>query len=71
MGYIRGESREQMSLLPEPLTITSVKRIRRISGCICGKAGTIGMGFERTIPAETGRPAYDPGICCAYICTVI
>ena len=62
MGYIRGESREQMSLLPEAIDdYIGEENSVRFLDVFVEKLGLSELGFERAIPAETGRPAYDPG----------
>jgi transposase len=62
MGYIEGEDRKQTLLFPEVLEdyITEENPVRFIDVYIEG-LDLIGMGFERAIPKETGRPPYNPG----------
>jgi len=59
MGYVEGTSREQASIwsLEEMVAEESMVRIidRYIDRCDLAK-----LGFTRTQPAETGRPAYPP-----------
>ena len=62
MGYIRGESREQISLLPEAIDdYIGEENPVRFLDVFVEKLGLSELGFDRAIPAETGRPAYDPG----------
>ena len=61
MAYLRGESRDQISLLPESLedyvSATAVVRfIDRFVDSLDMKA----LGFNRTQLASTGRPPYSP-----------
>jgi transposase len=62
MGYIEGEDRKQAVLFPEMLEdyITEENAVRFIDVFIEG-LDLCEMGFQRAIPKETGRPAYDPG----------
>src|SRR3989441_1800620 len=62
MDYIRGVSREQVMLFPESVEdyITEDNPVRFIDAFVSSL--DLGeMGFRRAEPAETGRPAYDPG----------
>jgi transposase len=62
MGYIEGEDRKQTLLFPEVLEdyIGEDNPVRFIDVYVEGLE-LIGMGFERAIPKETGRPPYNPG----------
>jgi transposase len=62
MGYICGEGRNQMHLLPETIDdyIGEENPVRFLDAFV-EKLDLEALGFQRAIPAETGRPAYDPG----------
>jgi transposase len=62
MDYIRGSSRNQVMLFPESVEdyITEDNPVRFIDAFV-SKLDLAELGFNRTQPAETGRPAYDPG----------
>lgn len=62
MGYIEGEDRKQTLLFSEVLEdyITEENPVRFIDVYVEG-LDLVGMGFERAIPKETGRPPYNPG----------
>src|SRR5262245_60395735 len=62
MDYIRGVSRHQAMLFPESVEdyITEDNPVRFIDAFVTSL--DLGqLGFQRAQPAETGRPAYDPG----------
>src|SRR5437660_6007883 len=62
MDYIRGVTRNQVVLFPETVEdyITEDNPVRFIDAFVSSL--DLGeMGFRRAEPAETGRPAYDPG----------
>ena len=61
MGYIEGEDRKQTLLFPEVLEdyIREDNPVRFIDVFVEGLE-LVGMGFERAIPKETGRPPYNP-----------
>ena len=61
MGYIEGEDRKQTLLFPEVLEdyIREDNPVRFIDVFVEG-LDLVGMGFERAIPKETGRPPYNP-----------
>src|SRR5881396_2834779 len=62
MDYIRGVSREQVMLFPDSVEeyITEDNAVRFIDAFVASL--DLGqLGFTRAQPAETGRPAYDPG----------
>src|SRR5688572_29750675 len=61
MGFIEGESPGQAVVFPEVLDdyITAENVVRFIDAFVDGLEMEA-MGFDRTAPRETGRPAYDP-----------
>jgi transposase len=62
MDYIRGVSRDQVMLFPDSVEdyITEDNAVRFVDAFV-GSLDLGQMGFTRAQPAETGRPAYDPG----------
>ena len=62
MDYIRGVSRNQVTLFPEAIEdyITADNAVRFIDAFV-SKLDLNELGFQRAEPNETGRPAYDPG----------
>ncbi len=62
MDYIRGVPRKQVILFPETVEdyITADNPVRFIDAFVAS-LDLAGLGFLRAQPAETGRPAYDPG----------
>src|SRR5437667_2258517 len=62
MDYIRGVTRNQVVLVPESVEdyITADNPVRFIDAFVSG-LDLAALGFQRAQPAETGRPAYDPG----------
>src|SRR6266850_2081856 len=62
MDYIRGVTRNQVILFPESVEdyITEDNPVRFIDAFVSG-LDLAAVGFTRVRPAETGRPAYDPG----------
>src|SRR5438046_5919114 len=62
MDYIRGAPRNQVILFPESVEdyITADNSVRFIDAFV-SSLDLAGLGFNRALPAETGRPAYDPG----------
>src|ERR1700704_1594184 len=62
MDYIRGVTRSQVILFPEAVEdyITEDNPVRFIDAFVAG-LNLAALGFKRAEPAETGRPAYDPG----------
>ncbi len=60
MGYIQGESRTQGSLFPVSLEelIPSDHRVRVIEACVA-RLDLVQLGFGKSQPKATGRPAYD------------
>src|SRR2546428_14187025 len=62
MDFIRGVNRNQVILFPETVEdyITEDNSVRFIDAFVSG-LDLAKLGFLRAQPAETGRPAYDPG----------
>ncbi len=62
MDYIRGVNRDQVTLFPESVEdyITEDNPVRFIDAFVAS-LDLAELGFMRAQPAETGRPAYDPG----------
>lgn len=61
MGYVRGEGREQGSLFPVRLDeLIPEEHLVRVIEAFVGRLDLAEMGFEKSEPAATGRPAYDP-----------
>jgi transposase len=62
MDYIRGVTRNQVILFPESVDdyITEDNPVRFIDAFVASLE-LAELGFARATPAETGRPAYDPG----------
>jgi transposase len=62
MDYIRGANRNQVILFPESVEdyITDDNPVRFIDAFVAS-LDLAALGFNRAQPAETGRPAYDPG----------
>src|SRR5712691_4459859 len=62
MDYIRGVTRNQVVLFPETVEdyITEDNPVRFIDAFVAS-LDLRELGFRRAQPAETGRPAYDPG----------
>jgi transposase len=63
MGYIAGIAREQLILFPESLDdyIAIDNPVRFIDAWV-DSLDLAALGFADTIPAETGRPGYDPRV---------
>ena len=61
MGYIVGLAREQLILFPESLDeyITADNPVRFIEAWV-DTLDLTALGFVQTMPADTGRPGYDP-----------
>lgn len=61
MGYIAGIAREQLILFPESLDdyIALDNPVRFIDAWV-DSLDLAALGFTDTVPAETGRPGYDP-----------
>ena len=62
MGYIQGTPREQAILFPETIEeyISDDNPVRFIDAFV-DQLDLQAAGFQRTLPAETGRPPYAPG----------
>ena len=62
MDFIRGVTRNQVILFPETVEdyITEDNPVRFIDAFVAS-LNLAELGFARAQPAETGRPAYDPG----------
>jgi len=67
MDYIRGVTRNQVVLFPESVEdyITEDNPVRFIDAFVAN-LDLAALGFMRAQPAETGRPAYDPGTFCGF-----
>jgi transposase len=63
MGYIAGLAREQLVLFPESLDdyLALDNPVRFIDAWV-DTLEMAALGFADTVPAETGRPGYDPGL---------
>lgn len=61
MGYIEGQDRHQVMLLPESIEemVDEDNPVRVIDAFVDG-LNIEKLGFTKNKPAETGRPAYDP-----------
>lgn len=61
MSYIQGDDRGQAALLPAAIEdyVTADAPVRVIDAFVNG-LDVKGLGFERAVPASTGRPPYDP-----------
>ena len=61
MGFIHGAHRHEAILFPERLDdyITEENPVRFLDAFVDHLNLTM-LGFQRTTPAATGRPAYDP-----------
>lgn len=61
MSYIEGIARHQLILFPESLDeyISTDNPVRFIDAWV-DTLDLAGLGFGHTLPAETGRPGYDP-----------
>ncbi len=61
MCYIQGVGRTQGTLFPVTLEeLIPADHVCRVIDAFVQKLGMEKLGFTRTKPAETGRPAYDP-----------
>lgn len=61
MGYIRGENRGQLELMPPSLDeMVSADSAVRVIDAFVAHLDLSELGFGRTQPAATGRPPYDP-----------
>lgn len=61
MSYIVGEARGQQTLFPVALEdLIPSDHFCRVIDAFVGRLDLQALGFERAVPAETGRPGYDP-----------
>jgi transposase len=62
MAHIVGTDRTQAVLLPEVLDdyVTADNPVRFLDAFVA-QLDLPALGFQRAVPAETGRPGYDPG----------
>ena len=62
MAYIAGPDRTQAVFLPEVLDdyVGADNPVRFLDAFVAG-LDLAALGFQRAVPAETGRPGYDPG----------
>jgi transposase len=61
MGFIQGEDRGQGTLFPVTLDeLIREDHLCRVIEAFVGRLDMGLLGFERSEPAETGRPGYDP-----------
>ena len=62
MAYIAGPDRTQAVLLPEVLDdyVTADNPVRFLDAFVA-QLDLASLGFQRAVPAETGRPGYAPG----------
>jgi len=61
MGYIRGENREQLELMPRSLDeAVGADSAVRVIDAFVAQLDLEGLEFVRAQPAATGRPPYDP-----------
>lgn len=61
MGYIRGQSRSQATMFPEVLEdLIEPESPVRVIEAFVASLDMGGLGFDKAVPAATGRPAYDP-----------
>jgi transposase len=61
--FIEGEDRRQGTLLPEHLDdYVAEDNPVRVIEVFVEELDLAGLGFERVLPAKTGRPAYHPSV---------
>ena len=62
MAYIAGSDRTQVVLLPEVLDdyVTADNPVRFLDAFVA-QLDLGALSFQRSVPADTGRPGYDPG----------
>jgi transposase len=61
MGFIQGEGRTQGTLFPVVLDdLVPDDHVCRVIDAFVARLEMNALGFERSEPAETGRPGYDP-----------
>jgi len=62
MPYIEGSARDQQVLFPDVLDdYVSAENPVRFLDALVDSLDLVTLGFQRAIPAATGRPPYDPG----------
>jgi transposase len=62
VAYIAGPDRSQAVLLPEVLDdFVGADNPVRFLDAFVARLDLGALGFQRAVPAETGRPGYDPG----------
>ncbi len=62
MAYIAGSDRTQLVLLPEVLDdYVSADNPVRFLDAFVAQLDLGALGFQRSVPADTGRPGYNPG----------
>jgi transposase len=61
MAYITGEAREQVTMFPVTLDeLIAADHLCRVIEAFVDRLAVAQLGFERSEPAATGRPGYDP-----------
>lgn len=61
--FIEGQSREQVTLLPECLDdFVGADNPVRIVDAFVEELDLLSLGFDGSTPASTGRPAYHPAV---------
>lgn len=60
MSYIKGQDRSQMYMAPSLEDMVSEDNPVRVIDAFVGSLDLEKMGFSKSKPARTGRPAYDP-----------
>ena len=62
MGYVDGESRDQAILFPAVMDdYVAENSLVRFIEAFVKSLDLEKLGFDKSVPAMTGRPAYDPG----------
>lgn len=60
-SYVQGLSREQATLFPERLDeVVGANAVVRVIDAFVNREDLQKLGFEKAVPARTGRPAFDP-----------
>lgn len=63
MGFVQGVHRNQVVMFPESLDeYVSDDNPERFIDAFVDSLDLRALGFERAVPAETGRPPYHPGV---------
>lgn len=61
MGYVRGESRDQVTLFPVSLDeLIGQNHVCRVIAAFVGSLDLVALGFTKARAKATGRPPYDP-----------